>query len=89
MEGFVELANRRLGRYAVRTDAGDYTLFETADGVALEVDELVWGDFCAIPGDVYRTERHGTVAVTALCCHAAHGDAWRWVHERQVQAGGG
>jgi hypothetical protein len=86
VEGFIELANHRLGRYAVRTDAGDYTLFETVGRVPLEVDELVWGDFCSVPGETYRTERHGAVAVVALRCHCARRDAAHWVHERQPSA---
>ena len=86
MEGFIELANHSLGRYAVRTDAGDYTLFKTVGDVPLEVDELVWGDFYCIPGGIYRTERHGEVSVVASLCHCAHRDALRWVHARSGAA---
>ena len=86
MEGFIELANHGLGRYAVRTDAGDYTVFETVGDVPLEVDELVWGDFHSIPGVLYRTERHGEVGIVASWCHCAHRDAFRWVHARAADA---
>ena len=89
MEGFIELANPGLGRYAVRTDAGDYTLFETVGVIPLEVDELVWGDFHSIPGETYRTERHGQVGVVALCCHCARRDASRWVEAREAGVGAG
>jgi len=86
VEGFIELANHSLGRYAVRTDAGDYTLFETVSDVPLEVDELVWGDFYSIPSEIYRTERHGEVSVVASLCHCAHRDAFRWVHAHAADA---
>jgi len=79
MRGTIALANGRRGRYAVLTEDGDYTLFELLESVDLAVGEPVTGDFNAVAGETYESERHGKLSVFAENYHCTLSFAERWV----------
>ena len=66
MNGNIAFANRVLARYAVRTDGGDYTLFELR-GSALRKGEGLSGEF--------HLERRGELTVYAEDCRCSRTDA--------------
>ena len=79
MNGSIAFANPALARYAVRTDAGDYTIFELRGGELAEGERLS-GEFQRERRALYRTEKLGEVKVYAEVCRCSRTDAARWVY---------
>ena len=80
MNGNIAFANPALARYAVRTDGGDYTLFELRGRYELSEGERLSGEFHMVRHALYRTEQHGEVTVYAEGYHRSRTDAARWVY---------
>ena len=80
MKGVIEFANRKTGRYAVRTDAGRFTIFQVLSaGAALSVDETVSGELEAPTLEIYDTARHGRIRVFAEETYCTRSNAEAWV----------
>ena len=79
MNGNIAFANPVLARYAVHTDAGDYTLFELRGGELREGERLT-GEFHLVRRARYRSEKLGEVMVYAEGCRCSRTDAARWVY---------
>jgi hypothetical protein len=80
MNGNIAFANPALARYAVRTDCGDYTLFELRGRSDLREGDRLSGEFHMVRRASYRTEKHGEVTVYAEVCNCSRTDAARWVY---------
>lgn len=79
MEGFIEFANPRLARYAVRIHRSDYMVLELLGNAALRVGEAVCGDLRARGGETYLTQHHGEVYGYAKGHHYSRAAAAHWV----------
>jgi len=80
MKGVIEFANRKTGRYAVRTDAGRFTIFQVLSaGAALSVDETVRGELEALSLEIYDTAKHGRIRVFAEETDCTRSTAKAWV----------
>jgi len=79
MNGVIEFANPELARYAVRTEDGDFTIFDLLSRATLNVGEGVTGDFHIVTVCCYRSQHHGYVSVYAEKDHCTRSLASGWV----------
>ena len=63
LKGVIEFANYAAGRYALRTEAGGYTIFQLPVSVVLAIDDTVTGDLEAVAAQSYRIGGVGDLTV--------------------------
>ena len=84
MNGVIAFANPELARYAVRTEEGDFTLFDLLSRTRLDVGERMTGDFHVVTVCCYRSEHHGYVSVYVAQDHCTRSLAAGWVAGEQA-----
>ena len=79
MKGVIAFANPELARYAVRTEQGDFTIFDLLSRAQLDVGEGLTGDFHVVSVSCYRSEHHGYVSVYVAKDRCTRSLASGWV----------
>ena len=79
MNGVIAFANPELARYAVRTNQGDFTIFDLLSRAQLDVGEAMTGDFHVVAVSCYRSQHHGYVSVYVAKDRCTQSLASGWV----------
>jgi hypothetical protein len=79
INGVIAFANPDIARYAVRTEQGDFTIFDLLSRAQLDVGEGMTGDFHVVSVSCYRSEHHGYVSVYVAQDHCTRSLASGWV----------
>lgn len=79
MSGVIAFANPKLARYAVRTEHGDFTIFDLLSRAQLDVGEGMTGDFHTAAVCCYHSAHHGYVSVFAAKDRCTRSLASGWV----------
>jgi hypothetical protein len=80
MNAIISHANPPRARYALQFAKGGYTLFETLDGVLLEVGDVVKASDFELPGKhVFWIEGDGSAYVWVDAVHMPRNSARPWV----------
>ena len=78
-KGVIAFANPQIGRYAVRTEQGDFTIFDLLSRAQLDVGEVMTGDFHMVAVSCYRSQHHGYVSVYVARNRCTRSLASGWV----------
>ena len=79
MKGVIEFANRRAGHYALRTEDGQFTIFQMlSEGTGLNRNEELSGDLQTPGVQIFGTAAHGQVSVFVERTHCARAVAEAW-----------